>query len=417
MTRNDEKKTLPTTVDDHEIDAVLKSLAAKTAAAPVETTAEARPESTPEPEVSTAPTQELDLSTILSASEKHNRAKRTAVVVLQRVALFLVCAAFLGGCCLLFLTQQKYVLLKDSEGPSHEILTTSTSEGDAIRLAATIAGPYDRLTYQKTSPLTATVVIDRAFPVSLSADGETQEVQVVQGTVGDLLAQCGVELSGEDFVEPAAETELKYGISAAVHRVTYEEEEAETEIGDDDVAEYKAKYEAEHPGEAFKESNANLYKSHLRHRLVDGKVESTEVLALTRVMMPRPADSYTFTPGIAQSRITGYDDIEMDEDGFPVNYTRVWEGAVCTAYSSSGGRGSSGLGLYCGTAAVNPNVIPYGTRMFITSADGQYVYGFCIATDTGTAMMEGYVDIDLYFEDNAECYQFGKRGMNVYFFD
>ncbi len=63
---------------------------------------------------------------------------------------------------------------------------------------------------------------------------------------------------------------------------------------------------------------------------------------------------------------------------------------------------------------MNPNIIPYGTRMYITSADGSFIYGFCVATDTGTAMMEGYVDLDLFFETNAEARRFGKRALNVY---
>lgn len=135
------------------------------------------------------------------------------------------------------------------------------------------------------------------------------------------------------------------------------------------------------------------------------------------VVAPRPADSNVITKGVPCSRIEGYDDVEMGPDGLPVNYTRLMESAVCTAYSSSGGRGASGLGLYCGTVAVNPNIIPYGTRMYITSADGNFIYGFAIATDTGGAMMEGRVDIDLYFETNAECLQFGKRALNVYILD
>ncbi len=115
--------------------------------------------------------------------------------------------------------------------------------------------------------------------------------------------------------------------------------------------------------------------------------------------------------------IAEFDDVEMGVDGLPVNATRVMEGTVCTAYSSSGGRGASGLGLYCGTVAVNPNVIPYGTRMYITSPDQSFVYGFAIATDTGTAMMQGHVGLDLYFETNAEARRFGKRALDVYILD
>ena len=50
------------------------------------------------------------------------------------------------------------------------------------------------------------------------------------------------------------------------------------------------------------------------------------------------------------------------ENGVPSSYRQVLTGRA-TAYSASRGRGSSGLGLYEGTVAVDPNVIPYGLSL------------------------------------------------------
>ena len=36
-----------------------------------------------------------------------------------------------------------------------------------------------------------------------------------------------------------------------------------------------------------------------------------------------------------------------------------------------------------GNVAVDPRIIPYGSKLFIMSADGKYVYGYGIACDTG----------------------------------
>ena len=36
-----------------------------------------------------------------------------------------------------------------------------------------------------------------------------------------------------------------------------------------------------------------------------------------------------------------------------------------------------------GVIAVDPTVIPYGTKMYIESADGKYIYGYAIAGDCG----------------------------------
>ena len=60
----------------------------------------------------------------------------------------------------------------------------------------------------------------------------------------------------------------------------------------------------------------------------------------------------------------------------------------------------------------DPNYIPLGTKMYIVSNDGQYVYGYCVAEDTGSAI-KGY-KVDLYFNTIAECYAFGVRTCTLY---
>ena len=85
-----------------------------------------------------------------------------------------------------------------------------------------------------------------------------------------------------------------------------------------------------------------------------------------------------------------------------------------TAYYSRGGNGASGLGLGYGTVAVDPDVIPYGTLLYITSADGRFVYGYALATDTGIALQDGRVLVDLFYETYAESVANGAINVNVY---
>ena len=63
--------------------------------------------------------------------------------------------------------------------------------------------------------------------------------------------------------------------------------------------------------------------------------------------------------------------------------------------------------------AVDKKVIPLGTRMYIVSDDGQYIYGVAVAEDTGKSIKGN--KIDLYFDSVAECDTFGIRGCTVYF--
>ena len=87
-----------------------------------------------------------------------------------------------------------------------------------------------------------------------------------------------------------------------------------------------------------------------------------------------------------------------------------------TAYTSGGKVGSitaSGTPVHVGVVAVDRSVMPLGTKVYVVSNDGKYVYGFAVAEDTG---VRGNI-IDLYMDSYNECVQFGVRQCTVYVLD
>lgn len=62
-----------------------------------------------------------------------------------------------------------------------------------------------------------------------------------------------------------------------------------------------------------------------------------------------------------------------------------------------------------GLVAVDTNVIPLGTRLYITG------YGYAVADDTGGAIKGN--KIDLAFDTHEEAIQYGVRNVNVYILD
>lgn len=73
---------------------------------------------------------------------------------------------------------------------------------------------------------------------------------------------------------------------------------------------------------------------------------------------------------------------------------------------------ATGTTARVGAIAVDPKVIPYGTRMYIQSADGSIVYGVATAEDCGGAIKGN--KIDLFFDSYDACIQFGVRTCTVY---
>jgi len=134
---------------------------------------------------------------------------------------------------------------------------------------------------------------------------------------------------------------------------------------------------------------------------------SSAVSAPVNVSKPVSSNSTisTLTPDI---------DIVLDENGIPVNYKKATR-VQATAYTYTGNRCSTGVNPQPGYIAVNPNVIPYGTKMYIVSADGKYVYGYAIAADTGGFIKSRPTNVDLFFDTQAACKYFGRRDVIIYF--
>ena len=118
---------------------------------------------------------------------------------------------------------------------------------------------------------------------------------------------------------------------------------------------------------------------------------------------------FTGTPIIGDGKI-------VTPNGEVLTYTRVEE-FKATAYNNvdPGCTIYTATGTLCrvGAIAVDPTVIPYGTRMYIVSNDGRYVYGIATAEDCGKSIKGNR--IDLYFDTVDECNTFGIRNCQVYF--
>ena len=147
-------------------------------------------------------------------------------------------------------------------------------------------------------------------------------------------------------------------------------------------------------------------------RVVDGVVQERELVEDKVVKQPVERVVLRGT-GEAISDLDF--DVPTDEYGRPLQYSYVLTNQVATGYSARpGARGASGLKLSEGYVAVRASDIPYGTKLYITSADNSFVYGYAIAADTGTGLMQGVIDVDLFYESYLESCLNGRRNVNIY---
>lgn len=86
---------------------------------------------------------------------------------------------------------------------------------------------------------------------------------------------------------------------------------------------------------------------------------------------------------------------------------------TATAYDPSAGLGKratfrtrTGMRARFGLVAVDPRVIPLGTKLYVEG------YGFALAADTGGAIKGN--KIDLCYNSRAQCFKFGRRKVVVH---
>jgi 3D (Asp-Asp-Asp) domain-containing protein len=92
-----------------------------------------------------------------------------------------------------------------------------------------------------------------------------------------------------------------------------------------------------------------------------------------------------------------------------------WFYFVATGYSSddnmqgTGQKTATGVKVFEGIIAVDPKIIPYGTKIEIKDT------GYFVAEDCGSKIKGNRIDI--YFDSKAEAEEFGKQGVWVRFTD
>lgn len=333
---------------------------------------------------------------------------------LPKYATLAGCAAVLAGVIGVTASQLQVVTVSDSHGKKSTVVSAERKVVDLIAQAGiTPNSSEDELVVTETSANSNSIHILRAYDVPVTADGQTVSVITTGGTVEEVLAEGGITLGADDEVEPARGTVIEEGDSITIRRVRYDTYTVEEVIPSEVVYEYTSLfYRQKSYEQVMQEGSDGLDEVTYRDKYVDGEwVEKVELNRTTVVGMVQNIIK-AYGEGAPVSSFVGPEVV----DGQPSEgVTQVFTSQRSTGYSASPtAKGASGRRLSYGTVAVNPNIIPYGTLLYITSDDGRFVYGYAYAADTGTAMMTGHAFIDLYYETYDESCKNAVIPVTVY---
>ena len=319
----------------------------------------------------------------------------------KEATAFVVAALVLTTSVITVSTVANYKIL---DGESEKTLVTLKKEAEKVLNEAGIKlNEGDTFTVDESQPKETTIEVQRAFDIEVITGGESKTFKTIKCPVKNFLATNNIVLSEQNVLNCNLDDETYAGMKLVIDLVEVKEVTEQQEIPFSTTSKEtdtlkKGKTKVETPGQnGIKE--ITFSQKFLNGQLVESNPVSEKVIKEPVNQVNLVGTKVKKTSAPVSSSVSG---VITGNSGAPVNYTKTITGVV-TAYCDKG-RTSTGRQAQRGVVAVNPKVIPYGTKLYIPG------YGEAVAGDTGG----GKFLVDLWFETEAQCRAWGRKNMTVY---
>ena len=247
------------------------------------------------------------------------------------------------------------------------------------------------------------IYVYNAKNIKLTTNGTKMSVKAPEGTVENALNILGYTVTDNDILSVDKNAQVEDDMEIILKKVTYVDEVSTKKISydtiekdSDDILTGESKV-SQNGADGEKEVTK-------RCKYIDGKYASTKVIG--EKVTKEPIDKVILN-GTKRGTTT-------DTSGAPVSYRYMLSGSGTAYTAAPDSLTATGAAVYEGGVAVNPAIIPYGSKLYIEAADGSHVYGYATAVDTGGALMDGSAIVDLFYFSYDDCVNFGRRDVNVY---
>lgn len=291
------------------------------------------------------------------------------------------------------------------DGNPTKLITFKTTVEKALAEKNISVGPKDKIEPALDAKIKdkATVTIKRAVNLTVSVDNKEIDILSAEQDVDSMLKAEGIALRELDKLNYEKTSKLSEGMKVDVIRVDMKELTETEAIAFSTTVKTNSGL-SNTQRKVIQEGKEGEKKTTFTVTYENGKEVLREVI--NEVVSAKPVEKI-----IVQGT---YPTMPISRGGDPVPYSKVFK-ARATAYSPIGGKTTaltaSGRKAVrnpegYSTIAVDPSVIPYGTRLFVQD------YGFAIAADTGSAIVGNTIDV--FFDTYKEAIRWAVKYVNVY---
>ncbi len=338
------------------------------------------------------------------------------------ILVFIFLASITVSLCYEYFEKEVVFTIDDGQ---EVILTTWKSTVEEALIEAEIQlGANDEIYPSLDSPLEkeTQVLIKRAFPVHVATHDNEITHWTTKTSVKEIIRALDIVLGVEDEVEPSLSSMLERETTINIARIEKEYLVEEVELAYSVVRRGTAKLDRG-VSRTVQRGKPGLREDTVEIVYRDGEEIERQVISSTVVepkqdqiievgenaVLSRGGHSMNFSRKLTVTAVAYCPGTE--ESGCPMDS----EGrSHCTGSSGGTARTATGRQAIAGDGskanphiiAVDPGVIPLGTRVYIEG------YGIAIAADTGGAIRGNKIDILMRTHDQA--LRFGRRTLKIY---
>lgn len=237
------------------------------------------------------------------------------------------------------------------------------------------------------------IEIHKAFDIPIVADGKTVTLHSVSCKAIKAIRKMNIKLKDEDIIIPGKNHVMKNGEKIVIKRVKIKYKKEKIILYYDTTTARTEKFRIGKRGTLVEGKNGKATK-HYKLIYVDGKLNKTKLYKT--VVHKKPV-----------TKVIGYG-TRISLDGAPkgLHYRKVMTCRAVAYHFDDHPLGAGGRPCTYGTMAVDPRVIPLGTRCYVEG------YGYAIANDIGSGVKGKTVD--LFMEGNFQPLIWGARYVKVY---